>query len=49
LDTHVYKDPLLLDILLAALEGRLDVFIPVMHYRERPIPPKIILVYRAGE
>jgi hypothetical protein len=46
---HIYKNPLLLGTLLAALEDGLDVFIPMIASQEKPIPSKIVLVYRAGE
>jgi hypothetical protein len=46
---HIYKNPLLLGTLLAALEDDLDVFIPVVASQEKPTPSKIVLVYRAGE
>jgi hypothetical protein len=46
---HVHKNPLLLGTLPVALEGSLDVFILHLRRREKLIPPKIVLVYRARE
>jgi hypothetical protein len=37
---HVHKDPLLLGTLPAALEGSLDVFIPVFASQEKADPTK---------
>jgi hypothetical protein len=38
LDVHVHQDPPLLSTLLAALEGSLDIFIPVIMSQEKANP-----------
>jgi hypothetical protein len=38
MDMHVHKDPLLLSTLPAAIEGSLDIFIPVFASQEKADP-----------
>jgi hypothetical protein len=44
LDVHVHQDPLLLGTLPAALEGSLDIFIPVIALQGKADPTKDHLV-----
>jgi hypothetical protein len=46
---HIHKNPLLLGTLPAALEGGLMYSSMRLRHREKPIPPKVVLVYRADE
>jgi hypothetical protein len=43
---YIYKNPLLLGTISAALKGGLDIFIHAVASQGKPIPLKIILVYQ---
>jgi hypothetical protein len=43
---YIYKNPLLLGTISAALKGGLDIFIHVVASQGKPIPSKIVLVYQ---
>jgi hypothetical protein len=43
---YIYKNPLLLGTISAALKGGLDIFIHAVASQGKPIPLKIVLVYQ---